>query len=95
MANIKYNNKRLFALQINCLKEVLAEGGEAIIVAPSRHGTFKKFVELICNDASFSFEQTDNYSDKISKIRQDLSDDSRFDENLEYPKLLKLKKHLN
>ena len=64
----------------------------AIIVAPSRHGTFLKFVELIRNDGSFSFEQSDNYSDKISKIRKDLSEDVRFDENLQYPKLLKLKR---
>jgi hypothetical protein len=86
---------QLIFFQLNCLKGVLVADGLAIIVAPSRHGTFEKFSELVRIDGSFSVEHSDNYSDKISKIRRELTNDPRFDENLQFPKLLKLRKLRN
>ena len=81
-----------FLFQVTCLKRVLVDGGHAFIVAPSRHGTFEKFSELLRIDGSFEVEQSDKYSDKILKIRRELNNDPRFDENLQFPKLLKLRK---
>ena len=74
------------------MKKVLVAGGLAIIVAPSRHGTFEKFEKLVRNDGSFAVEHLEEYSKKISDIRSKLSADPRFDENLQLPKLLRLRK---
>jgi hypothetical protein len=77
---------------LNCLKRVLVPGGVGIIVAPSRHGTFEKFEKLVRIDGSFDVEHLDSYSKKITDVKLKLSTDSRFDENLQSPKLLMLRK---
>jgi hypothetical protein len=71
---------------------VLAADGVALIVAPSRHGTFDKFERLARNDSAFAVEQADDYSDKISALRAAMAGDPRYDDGLHFPKLLKLRK---
>ncbi len=78
---------------LNCLLKALKPGGSAIIVAPSRSGTFEDFVELTQSSQSFvvSAEVT-QFSDPFLNVLDKLQKDSRFIPNLHSPKILRLEK---
>lgn len=78
---------------LECLKKALKPRGIAIIVAPSRSGTFEDFVQLTRESKSFVVTtELEHYSKKISEVREKLQSDPRYNENLHYPKLLMLEK---
>jgi len=78
---------------LECLKKALRGGGTAIIVAPSRSGTFEDFVTLTRESQLFvvSAELTE-YSTKVMEVSQRLKKDPRFIPNLHYPRVLRLEK---
>lgn len=78
---------------LECLKKKLKAGGTAIIVAPSRSGTFEDFVTLTRESQHFvvSAELT-QYSTKVNEVAEKLQKDSRFIPNLHYPRVLMLQK---
>ena len=81
---------------LKCLKTVMAPGGVALIFAPSRHGTFQEFVRMVCEDGTLVVaEHRYHYSDKVSRVKQTLEQDPRFDENLQFPIFLKICKPEN
>jgi len=78
---------------LECLKKALKPGGTAIIVAPSRSGTFEEFVSQARDCKSFVVnDMPEHYSERISQVREKLQSDPRYNENLHYPKLVRLEK---
>jgi len=78
---------------LECLKKALKPGGTAIIVAPSRSGTFEDFVDLTIKSKAFVVSAViRDYSAKVTAALEKLEKDSKFIPNLHCPKVLRLEK---
>lgn len=76
-----------------CFKSVLIPGGLGVITAPRRGKTFGDFKELLNSDPEFEILQdSEDYSERISAVRDRIKNDSNYDENVNYPRLLTFRK---
>jgi hypothetical protein len=57
-------------------------------MAPSRHGTFEKFVQLVQQDGTFTYKTMEDFSKRVSLTRKDIEAGEGYDRNLHCPKLL-------
>ncbi|ELU11228.1 hypothetical protein CAPTEDRAFT_212855 [Capitella teleta] len=77
------------------LLKLLKPGGEVIILAPSRNGTFWKFKEIVAEKFALIVTE-EKYDDVIwkSHLKNKEKGADSYDENIHYPMLMKLKKSL-
>ena len=76
-----------------CVKNVLAPGGLGIVTAPRRGETFGDFQILVQQDSELEIQKdSEDYSERISAVRDSVRNDGKFDANINYPKLLQFQK---
>lgn len=75
---------------VDCIYYLLRPGGRALITAPRRGTSLENFIEL--SSKRFIVHSEDNYSKKISTRKSALKDDDRFNEDKDYPLLIRMEK---
>ena len=73
-----------------------AQMGHFYVTDGSPMISFQDFVKLVRETKSFVVStEMEHYSKKISEVRRKLQSDPRYNENLHYPKVLRLEKSLH
>jgi len=72
----------------------LRVGGAALLLQPPRGSSLEKFVECVnsCGDLVETYWLEKNYSETLTKLHQQYSEDDSYDPNIHYPHLLILRK---